>query len=85
MTPFDGKNMEQIQDNICKQDIKFRERCWKPVSDDAKDFVLQCLVRDQEERPSINDLFEHPWIKDQTNDGYDDSNQLKIQRNLNEY
>lgn len=32
------------------------------ITDRAKDFIRQCLERDQNKRPSIADLFNHPWI-----------------------
>lgn len=35
----------------------FEDMCWRPITDDAKDFILQCLVRELDERPSIGDLF----------------------------
>lgn len=35
----------------------------KPTySDEARDFIKQCLIRDPEERPSCADLLKHPWF-----------------------
>ena len=64
MTPFDGKTLKKINQNICHKSLEsiFNDPCWRPISDDAKDFILQCLVREKDERPSIDDLFHHPWI-----------------------
>ena len=56
-TPFDGKNIEHINQNILKKKLTFSERHWKNVSSQAKDFMLQCLNRDQEARPTVEDLF----------------------------
>jgi len=44
-TPFDGKNIERINENICYKNISFKERGWRGVSANAKDFILQCLER----------------------------------------
>lgn len=33
-----------------------------PVSDKAKDFVLQCTFADPNHRPDTNQLLEHPWL-----------------------
>ena len=65
MTPFDGKTLKKINHNICHKQLEtmFDDPCWYTVSDDAKDFILQCLVREVNERPSINDLLHHPWIR----------------------
>ena len=65
MTPFDGKTLKKINYNICNKPLDstmFSDPCWRPISDDAKDFILQCLVRDKGDRPSVEDLFMHPWI-----------------------
>lgn len=35
---------------------------WDDISENAKDFIRKCLTRDKNARPSINELFEHPWI-----------------------
>lgn len=39
-TPFDGKNMDDINQNILKKKLTFSERHWKNVSNQAKDFIL---------------------------------------------
>jgi len=39
-TPFDGKNLEKINQNILKKKVTFSEKHWKNVSDHAKDFIL---------------------------------------------
>ena len=65
MTPFDGKTLKKINYNITNKPLDstmFSDPCWRPISDDAKDFILQCLVREKNERPGIEDLFSHQWI-----------------------
>lgn len=54
------------------------------MSQNAKDFILKCLERNQSARPSINELFGHPWIHDyQENVSIVDSKvQLNIKQNL---
>jgi hypothetical protein len=39
-TPFDGKNLEKINQNILKKKVTFSEKHWRNVSDNAKDFIL---------------------------------------------
>jgi serine/threonine protein kinase len=53
-TPFDGKNIKRINQNICQKEITFPERGWKNVSENAKDFILRCLDKNQITRPSIS-------------------------------
>jgi serine/threonine protein kinase len=45
-TPFDGKNIQKINQYICQKDVTFSEKCWRNISDNAKDFILQCVNRD---------------------------------------
>ena len=87
MTPFDGKTMKKINYNICQKPLEslFIDPCWRPVSDDAKDFILQCLVREKDERPAIADLLHHPWITCIPPVEEDVTVQLNIQRNLVEH
>lgn len=49
----------------CK--VCFREPLWMHVSDEAKDFVLRCLQKDYQQRPSALECLEHQWIS-QMND-----------------
>jgi serine/threonine protein kinase len=39
-----------------------RKGVWKNISDDAKDFVLQCLQKDYGSRPTAEDALAHPWL-----------------------
>lgn len=61
-TPFDASKIKKINYNIINKKIKFPDKQWSGISDNAKDFIIQCLERNQESRPSISKLFDHPWI-----------------------
>jgi calcium-dependent protein kinase len=45
-TPFDARNLDRINENICYKTVTFKDKYWKNVSAYAKDFILQCLERD---------------------------------------
>lgn len=84
-TPFDGRNIKKINHNICHKEIQFTGRQWMHVSDNAKDFILCCLDRNQFTRTSISSLFDHPWICEVDQQGNDERTQLNIQKNLIQY
>jgi calcium-dependent protein kinase len=85
-TPFDGKNIKKINQNICQKEITFSERGWRNVSENAKDFIHRCLDKNQFTRPGISDLFDHPWIAEvPEQDSQDEEIQLNIQKNLIQY
>jgi serine/threonine protein kinase len=83
-TPFDGKNIEKINKYICEKEIVFKDKYWRHISPQAKDFILHCLERDQFQRPSIEDLFDHPWIDElpKRRSSLNENIQLNVQKNL---
>lgn len=82
-TPYDGKNIKKINQNILGKEIKFPEKQFKNISLNAQDFIIQCLDRNQVTRPSIAHLFDHPWICEiEPADKLDSQVQLNIQKNL---
>lgn len=86
-TPFDGKSIQQINRFICTKEVSFKEKQWANVSPGAKDFIMQCLDRNQTTRPSVEELFEHPWICDNQdyNSSTNKTEQLTIAKNLTRY
>lgn len=58
-TPFDGKNLKRIQTNIVNKEVTFNNKEWQNISENAKNFILVCLNKDQWSRPSVSDLFNH--------------------------
>jgi serine/threonine protein kinase len=61
-TPFDSNKIKKINWNILNKPIEFPDKQWAGISKQAQNFIAQCLIRDQHKRPSIAELFEHPWI-----------------------
>ena len=39
VTPFDGKNIKDLNKAICKAKVKFQSIEWQNVSDGAKNFI----------------------------------------------
>ncbi|MBL4861375.1 MAG: hypothetical protein JKX96_11200 [Acinetobacter sp.] len=42
--------------------FSFSDPVWATISDNAKDFITQLLIRDQDKRPSAEQALLHPWI-----------------------
>lgn len=75
-----------INKNIIDKKVTFKEKEWKKVSKNAKDFVLKCLDRDQNQRESISELFNHPFICEvPADDSINEEVCLNIQQNLIHY
>lgn len=45
-TPFDAKNLNRINQNICNKEITFSSRSWSHISENAKHFIKLCLNKD---------------------------------------
>lgn len=62
--PFYGTTNSEIFAAIEKCEVTFPLSDWDGISDGAKDFILQLLVKDEKHRPSAVELRSHPWIRD---------------------
>ena len=62
--PFMGKDDQELFDKIqhCGEELKFPSPDFDNVSDLAKDFIRQLLVKDADCRPLACDLLSHPWM-----------------------
>jgi len=57
--PFRQKDKEELQRSIKE---KVLDLSGEPISEDAKDLVLQMLEKDPAKRISIIEMQEHPWL-----------------------
>lgn len=55
-------SLAKIWHGILFEEPKLKGQRWDGVSDDAKDFVKQCLIKDYKQRPSAKDCLAHPWL-----------------------
>lgn len=62
--PFFDENQDVLTHKIITADYVFLEPWWDEVSDEAKDLITKMLVIDPEERITIDEIREHPWLKD---------------------
>ena len=45
------------------KDPLFTSAEWRKISSEAKDFCETCLQKQAKDRPTIEQLFSHPWIE----------------------
>lgn len=78
-----GTDKKEIQKSILKNKPDFDNQVWKKISKQAKDFIKKCFESNYENRPSIEQLFEHPWIEKWIKEPViNESTQLGISANL---
>lgn len=60
--PFDGPEYKDILASIVKGEFDFSDPEWDGASDVVKDFIKYCLTYDEEERPSAQEVLQHPFL-----------------------
>ena len=61
--PFDGSDDQEIEDEIRNGDFDFDDPIWDMVSEDAKDFIEECLTFNEKHRPTAAEALTHPWLE----------------------
>eukprot|EP00546_Thalassionema_frauenfeldii_P016428 CAMPEP_0178899678 /NCGR_PEP_ID=MMETSP0786-20121207/3040_1 /TAXON_ID=186022 /ORGANISM="Thalassionema frauenfeldii, Strain CCMP 1798" /LENGTH=322 /DNA_ID=CAMNT_0020570575 /DNA_START=108 /DNA_END=1073 /DNA_ORIENTATION=+ len=59
--PFVGKNNKDTFDMIKNMELQFPPKAWAGVSETAKDFIANCLEKNQFKRLSAKALLQHDW------------------------
>jgi serine/threonine protein kinase len=83
--PFYDKNTKRMNRYICKKSIAFPDRYFENISQDARDFIIQCLKKDESNRPEIAEILEHPWIKTIPERDIAEKVKIDIVSNLNNF
>lgn len=61
--PFDGKDDNEITDNVRLGKYKMDDEIWASVSANAKSLVKKMLTKNPEERISARQALNHPWFE----------------------
>ena len=61
--PFTGKTNNEIFKKIMNEEISFEKLKWKYISQEAKNFIKECMTKSPEKRITAQKAFEHPWFK----------------------
>lgn len=63
--PFYDESIKNLSEKVSHGDYTFLSPWWDDISFEAKDLVAKLLCVDVEERLTIAQFFEHPWIKNE--------------------
>jgi calcium-dependent protein kinase len=83
--PFYDKNTNRLNRYICKKPVAFPDTYFKNISQDARDFIIKCLKKDEAVRPEIAEMLEHPWIKTIFERDVNEKVKIDICANLNNF
>lgn len=60
--PFPGRTEPEIIHNVIKGVFHFNHPAFETVSDDCKDLIKHCLVKDSESRYTAQNAMAHKWM-----------------------
>jgi calcium-dependent protein kinase len=61
--PFYGEDDDEIYNQILTTEVKFYQKEWENISDDAKDLIKKLLNKNYKNRLSAVEALQHPWIQ----------------------
>ena len=61
--PFNGRTDPEIHTKIKNSPISFTRTCWKSISEEAKFLIRNMLKKDPNERYSIDQVYNDPWLQ----------------------
>ncbi|KAG2222802.1 hypothetical protein INT45_011612, partial [Circinella minor] len=62
--PFYDESIQVLTEKVAKGQYTFLSPWWDTISESAKDLISHLLCIDPEERYTINQFFEHSWMKE---------------------
>lgn len=60
--PFPGRSEPEIIQNVMKAEYHFNHAAFNNVSEECKDLIRKCLVKDNKKRISAQEAMQHPWF-----------------------
>lgn len=63
--PFYDDNIQVLTEKVAHGQYTFLSPWWDTISDSAKDLISHLLCIDPNERYTIDQFFNHPWMKEQ--------------------
>uniref|UniRef100_A0A8C3WBM6 Myosin light chain kinase 2, skeletal/cardiac muscle n=1 Tax=Catagonus wagneri TaxID=51154 RepID=A0A8C3WBM6_9CETA len=85
LSPFLGDDDTETLNNVLSGNWYFDEETFEAVSDEAKDFVSNLIVKDQRGRMSAAQCLDHPWLNNLAEKAKRCNRRLKSQILLKKY
>ena len=60
--PFPGRTEPEIIQNVIKGEFHFNHKAFEEVSEECKDLIKNCLIKDYTTRYTARDCLQHNWI-----------------------
>lgn len=67
-TPFNDADEKILLQKIKNDEVEFDEANWKDISDEAKSLIKQMLVKDVNNRISLDEVLKNKWLTESNKD-----------------
>jgi len=61
-SPFGGETDQETLRNITSATLDFPAELFEGVTEEAKEFIKECLNRNPKDRPTVKQCLQHPWV-----------------------
>ncbi|NXM93266.1 MYLK2 kinase, partial [Sylvia borin] len=85
LSPFLGDDDTETLNNVLAANWYFDEETFESVSNEAKDFVSNLIIKDKSARMSADQCLQHPWLNNLAEKAKRSNRQLKSQVLLKKY
>ncbi|NXP56102.1 MYLK2 kinase, partial [Heliornis fulica] len=85
LSPFLGDNDTETLNNVLSANWYFDEETFESVSDEAKDFVSNLIIKEKSARMSAGQCLQHPWLNNLAEKAKRCNRRLKSQVLLKKY
>ncbi|NWV37625.1 MYLK2 kinase, partial [Grantiella picta] len=85
LSPFLGDDDTETLNNVLAANWYFDEETFESVSDEAKDFVSNLIIKDKSARMSADQCLQHPWLNNLAEKAKRSNRRLKSQVLLKKY
>ncbi|NXL63493.1 MYLK2 kinase, partial [Chordeiles acutipennis] len=85
LSPFLGDNDTETLNNVLAANWYFDEETFESVSDEAKDFVSNLIIKEKSARMSASQCLQHPWLNNLAEKAKRCNRRLKSQVLLKKY
>ncbi|NXS80430.1 MYLK2 kinase, partial [Erpornis zantholeuca] len=85
LSPFLGDDDTETLNNVLAANWYFDEETFETVSDEAKDFVSNLIIKDKSARMSADQCLQHPWLNNLAEKAKRSNRRLKSQVLLKKY
>ena len=56
--------VQEVDEEILRAEVQWR----RPISPESQELILACLRREPGARPSLAEILDHPWLREQIQD-----------------